>query len=203
MCLFAFGVGLLTLVQPAHAKDHKGVYDDLGNEYGIYIAPLEHGQMVVMSERRTDILNMARQYTHDTIVAKLVEREFGQYLRAGAGVIRADLADANTLLHLPTHAYLAHDRAILARMKDIAPNSAAARLADEVDAQLIRDQGSSLSLCQYSTLSFNTNSYVGPDWKLIDAGILMQLAAVLATAIALCMTALMTLTKRRHYKPTF
>ena len=165
MCLFAFGVGLLTLVQPAHAKDHKGVYDDLGNEYGIYIAPLEHGQMVVMSERRTDILNMARQYTHDTIVAK--------------------------------------DRAILARMKDIAPNSAAARLADEVDAQLIRDQGSSLSLCQYSTLSFNTNSYVGPDWKLIDAGILMQLAAVLATAIALCMTALMTLTKRRHYKPTF
>lgn len=157
---------LFVLPLQAHASFHRGVYEDLGKETGIYIAPLIHPQMVVIYKNHGDILAMARKHADDPILGKMLEGEFEQRAWAGFGLIPVDVADADQVLHLPTHGYLAHTRAMLVRLQEMAPaGSPEIALADRIERQMVMDEGTSLSLCEYSATPFNTNTPVGPDWS--------------------------------------
>ncbi|TKW60454.1 MAG: hypothetical protein DI628_05990 [Blastochloris viridis] len=191
----------------AHASKHGKVYQELADETGIIIQPLMHGQMQLMYEHHGDILALAKTHADDPIMSKLLAFEFKNRAWALFGLLPASVSDANQFLHLPTHGYLAPTRAMLERMKQIAPafGSPEQVLYDRIEQDAIFDHNTSVMTCEYSGIVFNTNTPVGPDWsKLNTTTFLIPLASLLAVMIILAFGGhQVVLARRPKYKPTF
>jgi len=190
----------------ASASNHRGVYDDLGNTTGIYIAPLIHGQMQVLYDNHAEILALAKTHSDDPVMARILDFEWKQRMKAGFGLLSISVSDANQYLHRPTHGYLAGTRAALERMRETATyGSQEMRLYDRIEQTSIANYGSSMMLCEYSALGFNTNTPVGPDWsKLNTVTFLIPLASLLALMIVLALGLHhMVFARRQRPKPVF
>ena len=132
---------------------------------GISIPSLSHGQMEVVARHREEIHALASWVAvKDAEIRKLLAFSRTQFARCLWGLMPFSIQDEASPMNECSHAYLAADRAMLVRMRDLPFWQDRSRsLFDAVDIEMV-EEGSSLVLCIFSATDFNTASPVGPDW---------------------------------------
>ena len=100
----------------------------------------------------------------DTEIRKLLAFSSTQFARCLWGLMPFSIQDEASPMNECSHAYLAADRDMLVRMRDLPIWQNRSRsLFDAVDKEMV-EGGASLVLCIFSATDFNTASPVGPDW---------------------------------------
>lgn len=164
-----------------------------GNQTGIPIPSLTHGEMAVIAPYYGRIIALAENVSDtDETFRRLLN--FAQIQRAYClwGMMPGSVSDEESPFNECSHAYLAAAKAVLLHMRTMKNETApVGDLVSEIDATLMRNN-LSLILCKFSGESFNTADLIRP--KLADivlhAGSLMAiLSAVLATVAGLWLTA--------------
>lgn len=170
---------------------------------GLAIAPLSHGQMAVIADRRGDIEALASWVAvKDGDVRKLLAFSREQYGLCLWGLIPRSIEDEASPLNECSHAYLAADQAMLVRMRTLPFwQQKAGDLFDSVEKDMI-ERGSSLVLCAFSATTFNTASPVDPDWHDFATHIPSLLTVVLAATMLLAGLFFVVLVVRRRARPT-
>jgi len=132
---------------------------------GIPLESLAHGQMMVVSRYRSEILDLADRQTHtDTTFRRLLNYGNIQYAYCLWGLIPGSLTDEDSPFNECSHAYLAAAKALLAHMEKMpAARPDAGELISRIDADMVRG-GASWVLCQYSAEQFSTGELVAPHW---------------------------------------
>jgi hypothetical protein len=156
-----------------------------GASNGVAIANLTHGQMAVIADYRSAILDLAERRSRiDPIFRRLKNYEAIQYTYCLWGLMPGSLTDEQSPFNECTHAYLAATRALLLHLLigsvDMAPVE---ELARRIEADMLRSQ-TSLTLCRYSGEDFNTASVIAPHW-----GEALSHAPTLVTLIGLALAA--------------
>jgi hypothetical protein len=166
------GLFLLAFViaSPAQAEGHGGIYAYIKTETGIAIAPLIHGQMLVMNANRPAIVALAAQAAPDDAIASQLSAYVGQQYRACFwGAFGVGIADTESPLHVCTHGYLAGTQAMLIRLRDAAgANPAVQAMVNKVELEMLANTAS-LSICSASATPFNTAQVLGPQWSTLPA----------------------------------
>jgi hypothetical protein len=137
-----------------------------GNTSGIAIPSLSHGEMAVISDYRSRILDIAGQVNRtDPTFRRLLNYGAIQYSYCLWGVAPGAVSDEESPFNECAHAYLSAAKALLFHMRnmpDVADQADA--LISEIDADVVR-KGAALINCQYSGESFNTAEFVRPHWE--------------------------------------
>jgi hypothetical protein len=155
---------------PALAHSSKPVADDSG----IAIPALTHGQMAVIADYRSQILDLAaRQVPTNEPFRRLMNFGAIQYAYCLWGLVPGSLRDEESPFNECSHAYLSATQALLLYMRTMPENSPAFQtqidsLASRIDADMVRS-GASLVLCQFSDEAFNTASLIRPTWSAIPS----------------------------------
>ncbi len=85
-------------------------------------------------------------------------------MRCFWGLVPRSIEDEASPLNECSHTYLAADKEMLVRMRNLPMwQEKAVEVFDRIEKQMI-ESGSSLVLCAFSATSFNTASPVDPDW---------------------------------------
>jgi hypothetical protein len=163
----------------AHHPASKGPAD------GIPIVNLTHGQMAVLVDYRSAILDLAgRQNRTDPTFQRLRNYAAIQYTYCFWGMMPGSIADEESPFNQCAHAYLAAARALLMHMLAGSPENAPVQtLARRIDDHMLRN-AASLSLCRNSGEDFNTAALIRP-----DLGDMIAHAPTLAVLIALILAA--------------
>lgn len=121
--------------------------------------------MTVIADHRVEIEMLASWVAmKDREIAKLLTFARRQHSRCLWGLVPRSIEDEASPLNGCSHAYLAADQAMLARMRALPFwQDKAIALYDKVERGMI-EQGSSLVLCAFSATIFNIASLVEPDW---------------------------------------
>lgn len=132
---------------------------------GLSVPALSHGQMSVISDYRSEIHSLAVWVAvKDRDIAKLLTFSREQYRRCLWGMMPASIEDEASPMNECSHAYLAADRSMLVRMKELPFwRDKALALYERIELAMIA-QNSSVVLCVFSATDFNTASPVDPDW---------------------------------------
>lgn len=181
-CLAAATLGAL----PALAHSSAPVADDSG----IAIPALTHGQMAVIADYRSQILDLAARQAHtDQTFRRLMNYGAIQYTYCLWGLVPGSLGDETSPFNECSHAYLSAAQALLLHMRAMPGNAPTfhaevEQLASRIDADMVRS-GAALVLCQFSTEAFNTASLIRPTWSAIPSHPPSLIAfAVLAMGLA-------------------
>jgi hypothetical protein len=139
-----------------------------GPTSGISIPSLSHGEMAVIADYRSAILDLAESATdtNETFrrVLNYAEIEYSYCLW---GAVPKSVSDEESPFNECSHAYLAATKAVLLQMRAMPGEAAAAGdIASRIDARLI-ESGLSLILCRFSDEAFNTADIIRPDWSAI------------------------------------
>lgn len=153
------------------------------NPAGIEIANLTHGQLRVMADFRTAIVDLAAKQVHtDDVLRRLLNFTNIQFAYCFWGLIPGALSDEASPFNECTHAYLAGSKALLMHLQNVAEDrDAANRLAMQINEAMMYER-SSLQLCQNSLGTFNTAEIVYPDWA---AQGLTPISAMVLSGLAL------------------
>lgn len=139
---------------------------------GIAIPALTHGQMAVIADHRSEILDLAARQAHtDEPFRRLMNYGAIQYTYCLWGLVPGSLRDETSPFNECSHAYLSAAQALLLHMRTMPGNAPAFQreiesLASRIDADMVQN-GASLVLCQFSTENFNTASLIRPAWSAI------------------------------------
>jgi hypothetical protein len=178
------GCVLPCLVPAAPARAHHQTASHTASADEISIPTISHGQMVVLAENRTAILDLAaRQIPTDRVMRRLQGYIAIQFSACLWGLVPGSLTDEDSPFNECTHAYLAATRALLMHLQDMPGDRAPVRaLADRIETEMLRRQAS-LVMCRYSDESFSTSEVIYPDWSLLRAHVpgLVLLMTVLLT----------------------
>jgi hypothetical protein len=149
---------------PAWAH-HQGSAQTAPTE-GISIPSLSHGQMAVIADNRTAILDLAaRQTPTDPIMRRLETFVNLQYFACLWGIVPGSLNDENSPFNECAHAYLAATRALLMHLQGMTGDRASVRaLVAKIELEMLGN-GASLVLCRYSDEPFNTAEVIAPRWS--------------------------------------
>ncbi len=171
---------------PAQAHSSKPV----ANDSGVPIPALTHGQMAVIADYRSQILDLAARRTHtDETFRRLMNYGAIQYTYCLWGLVPGSLRDETSPFNECSHAYLSAAQALLLYMRSMPGNGAAYQadvesLVSRIDADMVRS-GASLVLCQFSNEAFNTASLIRPIWSAVPSHPPSLIAfAVLAMGLA-------------------
>lgn len=155
-------LGLFFAVSPASAHRLNP-----GSGGGIPIPSLVHGQMAVYAPHWDEIMRLAaRNPTADENFRRVAN--YARIQRAWClwGLMPGAISDEDSPFNECSHAYLAAARALLDELREDAnPGSAAARLAETIDHELL--QAGALAVCGYSGEDFNTADHIVPHWNLV------------------------------------
>lgn len=174
----AFCACLLALSAPADAHHQRKNQ----NNSGLSIPNLTHGQLRVMAEYRSAILQLgSRQISPDLETRTLQNFVNLQFTYCLWGLVPGSLTNENNPFNDCSHAYLAATKALLDRLQRKSDNPAAAReLAMRIDTDMLRAQ-SALEICIHSVEPFNTAEIIMPEW----AGVVFNPFVLLVYAISL------------------
>ncbi|MDR6821113.1 hypothetical protein J2X76_006314 [Neorhizobium sp. 2083] len=144
--------------------------------------------MAVIEEHRSEIDALASWVAvKNPEIRKLLEFSREQYARCLWGIVPRSIEDEASPLNECSHAYLAADREMLVRMRNLPIwQDKAIALFDDVEADMI-NRSSSLVLCAFSATTFNTASPVNPDWHDFATHVPSLLTAI-GAALAICGT---------------
>ncbi len=154
---------LLTLLFPASSIAHSLRMPE--DTSGVSIPPLSHGQMAVIADHRSKIETLASWVAmSDPDIRRLLAFSREQYTRCFWGIMPGSIDDEASPFNECSHAYLAADREMLVRLRNLPLwQDKAVALFDAVERDMI-ERGSSVVLCAFSATPFNTASLVNPDW---------------------------------------
>jgi hypothetical protein len=179
MALLLSSCGLV----PSAMAHHAGG----GSTAGMPIPSLAHGQMAVIAENRSAILDLAdRQPFQDEVFLKLRNFISVQYFSCLGGMVPGSLDDETSPFNECSHAYLSATRALLLHMRSMrGDQSRVLALIDRIDLQMLAG-GTALILCRYSDEPFNTAQVIRPRWGDVPGHGGSLLAFLGVAAICLC-----------------
>ncbi|WP_298257184.1 hypothetical protein [Bradyrhizobium sp.] len=134
---------------------------------GIAIAAISHGEMPVVANYRSQILDLAaRQPVTDPILRRLSGFVSLQYFACFWGLVPGSLTDEQSPFNECSHAYLAGARALIAHMAAMPGNQSAAKeLQERIKAEIAADPNAA-AVCSNSSQTFDSADVIGPDWQL-------------------------------------
>ncbi|SCB59341.1 hypothetical protein GA0061105_10725 [Rhizobium aethiopicum] len=139
-----------------------------GSHAGIDIPEISHGEMAVISDYRSGIIDLASRAvdTNEPFRRVLNYAEI-QYSYCLWGRVPGSVADEESPFNECAHAYLAATKAVLMAMREM-PREAdgANELISAVDVDMVR-RGLALVTCQFSGEAFNTADIIKPRWSRI------------------------------------
>ncbi|WP_064694448.1 hypothetical protein [Rhizobium aegyptiacum] len=139
-----------------------------GSHAGIDIPEISHGEMAVISDYRSGIIDLASRAvdTNEPFRRVLNYAEI-QYSYCLWGRVPGSVADEESPFNECAHAYLAATKAVLMTMREM-PREAdgANELISAVDVDMVR-RGLALVTCQFSGEAFNTADIIKPRWSRI------------------------------------
>ncbi|KAA0594913.1 hypothetical protein J2848_004447 [Azospirillum lipoferum] len=161
------------------------------NSPGLRIPALTHGQMAVMADYRSRIVDLAaRQTRTDETFRRLLNFVHLQYAACVWGWLPGSVTDETSPFNECSHAYLSATRALLLHMRSMdGDRSAVGSLIDRIDRDML-ENSTALVLCLYSDESFNTADLIDPHWADVpfhgpSLGALLALVAGLAIGIGI------------------
>ncbi|AHG46723.1 membrane protein [Rhizobium leguminosarum bv. trifolii CB782] len=137
-----------------------------GSRAGLDIPEISHGEMAVISDYRSRIIELASRAvdTNEPFRRVLNYAEI-QYSYCLWGRVPGSVTDEESPFNECTHAYLAAAKAVLFSMREMPREAVAAgELISAVDADMVR-RGLALVTCQFSGQAFNTADVVKPRWS--------------------------------------
>lgn len=157
-------VAALTTFLAAQALAH-GNYKP-GNTSGTPIPSLSHGEMAVIADYRSRILDIAGQVRQtDPTFRTLLNFGAIQYSYCLWGVAPGAITDEESPFNECAHAYLSAAKALLFHMRGMPDvRDRAGALISEIDADVVR-KGAALIGCEYSGETFNTAEFLRPHWE--------------------------------------
>jgi hypothetical protein len=139
---------------------------DGGSHAGLDIPEISHGEMAVMSDYRSGIIDLASRAvdTNEPFRRMLNYAEI-QYSYCLWGRMPGSVTDEASPFNECAHAYLAATKAVLLSMREMPREGAAAgEIISAVDADMVR-RGLALITCRFSGEAFNTADIVEPRWR--------------------------------------
>lgn len=166
----------------------------------ILIPSLSHGQMAIIGDYRPAILALGETVKYrDTTASRLMSYIHLQHAACLWGLVPQSVADEASPFNECSHAYLAATRTLLLHLTAYPETAAAAgRLRDGIESAMMQD-GTSLSLCRYSDLPFNTDEILAPHWQDLPSH-LPSLLTLTGTGLALILLTPI-LFRRKRYPP--
>lgn len=156
-----FGLALL-LAGSAFAHSRSGE----GSHAGLPVPEISHGEMAVISDYRSRIMDLASTAadTSEPFRRVLNYAEI-QYSYCLWGRMPGSVTDEESPFNECAHAYLAATKAVLLAMRDMPQEAVVAgEIASAVDVDMVR-RGLSLVTCRFSGEGFNTADVVRPRWS--------------------------------------
>ncbi|MBX5024930.1 hypothetical protein [Rhizobium lentis] len=139
-----------------------------GSHAGIDIPEISHGEMAVISDYRSGIIDLASGAvdTNEPFRRVLNYAEI-QYSYCLWGRVPGSVTDEESPFNECAHAYLAATKAVLMAMREM-PREAdrANEIISAVDIDMMR-RGLALVTCQFSGEAFNTADIIKPRWSRI------------------------------------
>ncbi|MBY5362000.1 hypothetical protein HFO97_19045 [Rhizobium leguminosarum] len=160
----AFAAAAVFCVVAGSAFAHSR--SDGGSHAGLEIPEISHGEMAVMSDYRSGIIDLASRAvdTNEPFRRMLNYAEI-QYSYCLWGRMPSSVTDEESPFNECAHAYLAATKAILLSMREMPRERAAAgEIISAVDADMVR-RGLALITCRFSGEAFNTADIVKPRWS--------------------------------------
>ncbi|QKK22536.1 hypothetical protein [Rhizobium hidalgonense] len=137
-----------------------------GSRAGLDIPEISHGEMAVISDYRSRIIELASRAvdTNEPFRRVLNYAEI-QYSYCLWGRVPGSVMDEESPFNECAHAYLAAAKAVLMAMREMPREAVAAgEIFSAVDADMVR-RGLALVTCQFSGQAFNTADVVKPQWS--------------------------------------
>ncbi|PDS75545.1 hypothetical protein [Rhizobium sp. L43] len=137
-----------------------------GSHAGLDIPEISHGEMAVISDYRSGIIELASQAvdTNERFRRVLNYAQI-QYSYCLWGRMPGSVTDEESPFNECAHAHLAATKAVLLSMREMPRESAAAGdIISAVDADMVR-RGLALVTCRFSGEAFNTADVVKPHWS--------------------------------------
>ncbi|MER9645408.1 hypothetical protein [Mesorhizobium sp. M0199] len=177
-----FCLSLLSMM--AGSAQAHGQKSDL-NSSGLQIPALTHGQMAVIADYRSEILDLAaKQNRTDETFRRLSNFANLQYAACLWGLMPGSIGDETSPFNECSHAYLSAMQAALTHLREMSADKPAVEaLISRIDADMVRNRASFV-MCQFSGETFNTASLVIPDWRDIP----FHLPSLIAVGIAFVAT---------------
>jgi len=140
----------------------------VGPTTGLSIPTLTHGQMAVINDHFSDIIDLAdRQIFTDETFRRYRNYITLQYTACLWGMVPASLTDEDSPFNECSHGYLSGARTLLLYMKTMPKVRAeASALADRISLEMLA-HNASLIVCRYSDEPFNTADVVFPHWSAV------------------------------------
>lgn len=163
VCLVLLSAWLMPGSAGAHSRASTGELAD-----GVEIATLSHGQMAIIAPFRDDILDLAsRRINTGETFRRLVNFANIQFSACLWGLVPGAIRDEASPFNECSHAYLAASREVLMRMRATPGDASAVHaLVDDIERRMQLDS-TSLELCRYSGMTFNTADVMQPHWQQI------------------------------------
>lgn len=136
-----------------------------GSHTGLDIPEISHGEMAVIADYRSGIIDLASRAvdTNEPFRRVLNYAEI-QYSYCLWGRVPGSVTDEESPFNECAHAYLAAAKAVLLSMREMPQERAAANeIISAVDADMTR-RGLALVTCRFSGEAFNTADVIKPHW---------------------------------------
>jgi hypothetical protein len=171
---------------------------DGGSHAGLNIPEISHGEMAVMSDYRSGIIDLAsRAVDTNEPFRRILNYAEIQYSYCLWGRMPGSVTDEQSPFNECAHAYLAAAKAVLLSMREMPRERAAAdEIISAVDADMVR-RGLALITCRFSGEAFNTADIVKPRWS----GIPFHAASMASLTGLAALFGLSVFTLRRFSRP--
>ena len=147
-------------IEPALAH---GRSTPVGATSGVSIPNLSHGQMQVIAENQSAIMQLAEQQSPvDATMQRLQSYAIMQRFVCAWGIIPGSVNNDSSPFNECGHAYLAATRSLLIYLQTMPGHTKAkAALINKIETEMLL-RNASLVLCRYSDEPFNTADYITP-----------------------------------------
>lgn len=137
-----------------------------GSHAGLDIPEISHGEMAVISDYRSGIIDLASRATDTSEpFRRVLNYAEIQYSYCLWGRIPGSVTDEESPFNECAHAYLAATKAVLLSMREMPRERGVAdEIISAVDADMVR-RGLALITCRFSGEAFNTADVVRPRWS--------------------------------------
>ena len=155
---------IIATAAPARAHHQR---PQQGALIGVAVPAISHGEMMVVANYRSDILDLAqRQARTDPTLRRLMGFVSLQYFACLWGLVPGSLTDEASPFNECSHAHVAGTRALLAHLSTMpSAHSAAKALEARIAADIAADPVFA-ALCSNSTETFDSGVIIGPEWQL-------------------------------------
>ncbi|QFY62453.1 hypothetical protein FZ934_12665 [Rhizobium grahamii] len=157
---------MLVLVTAGGTAAHQRTAD--GPHTGIAVPEISHGEMIMIAEYRSRIIDLAARAvdTNEPFRRVLNFAEI-QYAYCLWGRVLGSVTDEASPFNECAHAYLAATKAVLLMMRTMKGEAETAEaIVSEVDAGMVQ-RGLALITCEFSGEAFNTADIIRPRWSAV------------------------------------